>query len=86
MKRVTPSVLLVVLTLLQAGDTFAQRPGQTRRGGGGPGTPGSATLERTGLKVGQQMPDVTIYDENGEKFPLSRVKGKYAVLVFGCLT
>ncbi len=32
------------------------------------------------------MPDVTIYDESGEKFPLSRTKGKYAVLVFGCLT
>lgn len=97
------STLAITLTLMQAGELFAQRPQQQRpgergsngeqRGGGnsraGSGTlerAGSGTLERAGLKVGQQMPDVTIYDENGEKFPLSRVKGKHAVLVFGCLT
>jgi len=90
MKRCITSILVVTLALLQAGDTFAQppqqgRPGE-RRGGGGPGTAGSSTLERSGLKIGQQMPDVTIYDANGEKFPLSKAKGKYAVLVFGCLT
>jgi hypothetical protein len=75
MKRCITSILVVTLALLQAGDTFAQppqqgRPGE-RRGGGGPGTAGSSTLERSGLKIGQQMPDVTIYDSNGKKFPLS---------------
>lgn len=90
MKRWITSTLLVVMALMQAGDVFAQRPPQKRPGergsGGGPGSAGSSTLERSGLKVGQKMPDVTIHDENGEKFPLSRVKGKHAVLVFGCLT
>lgn len=64
-------------------------PGNSRQGssaGSRPGATGSSTLERAGLKVGQQMPDVTVFDANGEEFPISRVKGKYAVLVFGCLT
>lgn len=89
------SALAITLTLLQAGDLFAQPPQQQRPGeqgsngarrGGGDSRAGSGTLQRAGLKVGQQMPDVIIYDENGEKFPLSRLKGKHAVLVFGCLT
>jgi hypothetical protein len=96
MKLWINSALAITLTLVQAGDLFAQRPQQqrpgergsngARRGGGGDSRAGSGTLERAGLKVGQQMPDVTVYDENGEKFPLSRAKGKHAVLVFGCLT
>lgn len=90
MKRWLSSTLLIAMALAQAGDVFAQRPSQQRpegrASGSGPGSAGSSTLERSGLTVGQQMPDVTIYDESGEKFPLSRTKGKYAVLVFGCLT
>ncbi len=95
MKRWISTTLLITLALANVGDTFGQRPQQRRPGergsgrapgGGGADRAGSSTLERTGLKVGQQMPDVTIYDENGEKFPLSRAKGKHAVLVFGCLT
>lgn len=54
--------------------------------GGGPGSSGASTLERSGLALGQPMPDVTVFNANGEKFSLSSVKGKYAVLVFGCLT
>ena len=95
MKRWISTTLLITFALVNAGDSFGQRPQQRRpgergsgraTGGGGAGRAGSSTLERAGLKVGQRMPDVTIYDENGEKFPLSRVKGKHAVLVFGCLT
>lgn len=79
-------MLVMVLVSLQTGSSTAQRPQQARPGEQGASREGSGSLERAGLKVGQQMPDVTIYDENGEKFPLSRVKGKHAVLVFGCLT
>jgi hypothetical protein len=95
MKPWITSILIITLALVQAEDSLAQRPQQQRPGergsngarrGGGDSRAGSGTLERTGLKVGQQMPDVTIYDENGEKFPLSRAQGKHAVLVFGCLT
>jgi len=93
MKLWINSALAITLTLLQIGDLFAQqlRPDERRsngfrRGVGSDNRTGAGTLERAGLKVGQQMPDVTVYDENGEKFPLSRAKGKHAVLVFGCLT
>ncbi len=68
-----------------SGGSSSGRPTGGSRGGG-PGSPGASTLERSGLALGQQMPDVTVFDANGEKFSLSSVKGKYAVLVFGCLT
>lgn len=74
-----------------------RRPGQgvqQQRGGGGagggrgsrPGTQGSSTLERAGLKLGQKLPDLTIFDEAGDKFRVADVKGKHTVIVFGCLT
>ncbi|MFK7736806.1 MAG: hypothetical protein AB8B50_12295 [Pirellulaceae bacterium] len=64
------------------------RQGGSGFGGGGsrPGTPGSATLEATGLKVGQKLPELTVFDENGGKFRLADIKGKHTVVVFGCIT
>lgn len=65
------------------------RGGQRPGGGGGgsrPGTPGSSTLETAGLKVGQQLPDVTIHDAKGKPFRMADLKGKHSVIVFGCLT
>lgn len=47
---------------------------------------GASTLERAGLKIGQPLPKLTIHDDKGNDFRLSDVKGKYAVIVFGCLT
>ena len=37
-------------------------------------------------RVGSELPDVVVYDENGREFSLSKLRGEYAVLVFGCLT
>ncbi len=37
-------------------------------------------------QVGQQLPDVTIFDAQGNPFPLAQLRGHYTVLVFGCLT
>ena len=66
------------------------RPGQFQRGGGGggsrPGTTGSATLEGAGLKLGDALPDLTIFDDEGGEFRLADLKGKHSVIVFGCLT
>ncbi len=45
-----------------------------------------ANFERTAPKVGEALPDATGYDAKGREFKLSRLKGSYAVLVFGCLT
>jgi len=36
---------------------------------------------------GEQLPELTAYDEDGEAFSLKqRLKGKHGVIVFGCLT
>lgn len=45
-----------------------------------------ANFERTAPKVGEALPDATGYDAKGREFKLSRLKGSYSVLVFGCLT
>lgn len=37
-------------------------------------------------RVGERVPDVVGYDAAGERFELSRLRGKHAVIVFGCLT
>lgn len=36
--------------------------------------------------IGQRLPDVTVYDEDGEPFAVRDLKGQYSVIVFGCLT
>jgi len=39
------------------------------------------------VKVGSELADVTAYNEKGEAFPLQqKLKGRHAVIVFGCLT
>jgi hypothetical protein len=65
-----------------------QRPGGNTGSsrGGGSGSSGSSTLERSGLKIGGPAPDVTVYDAEGKDFSLSSLRGSHAVLVFGCLT
>lgn len=66
--------LLVLSTLNPA---IAQRGGPQRGGdSGGAGLPA----------VGTMLPEVSAFDEQGEKFSTSTLKGSYTVLVFGCLT
>ena len=74
-------VILAVLTGLTSSATF----GQGRRGGG-PGTKGSDRLGSSGLDVGSLMPEVTVFDSEGKPFETASLKGKYSVIVFGCLT
>lgn len=53
-------------------------------------TIGTASAQRgngQGLpKVGSQLPDVTAFDADGKPFSTKQLRGKHAVLVFGCLT
>jgi len=101
MKRIVAMTLVLSLCCTVAtaqqgrGRPGGGRPGQGQRGGPGgggpggasrPGTPGSATLEGAGLKIGQALPDLTIFDDKGGEFRLADLKGKYSVIVFGCLT
>ena len=63
------------ITIQAARDASTERQGGPR-----------ANFERTAPKVGEALPDATGYDAEGKEFKLSRLKGSYAVLVFGCLT
>lgn len=69
------------------GTTSGQGFGPGRGGrGGGPGSPGSDRLESSGLKIGSPMPEVKVFDAEGKPFDTASLKGKYSVVVFGCLT
>lgn len=37
-------------------------------------------------KVGDALPDVQMFTDTGDEFRTSLLKGKYTVIVFGCLT
>ena len=37
-------------------------------------------------KVVERLPDLTIYDSDGQPFHLNSLRGSYAVLVYGCET
>lgn len=54
----------------------AQRPSRGEFGG------------RSNLpRIGDSMPDVSVFDSNGKPFSLRlKTKGRHAVIVFGCLT
>ncbi|NNE91676.1 MAG: hypothetical protein HKN23_08515 [Verrucomicrobiales bacterium] len=46
--------------------------------------PGAGTSP---IKVGSELADVTAIDEDGNEFPLrQKLKGRHAVITFGCLT
>ncbi|MFV1967199.1 MAG: hypothetical protein ACC628_17355 [Pirellulaceae bacterium] len=36
--------------------------------------------------IGDPLPDITVFDADGNEFPLQSLRGDYTVLVFGCLT
>ena len=45
-----------------------------------------AKFNRDKPTLGDMIPDVTAYDENGKELKLRDLKGKHTVIVFGCLT
>jgi len=85
--------LQLVLYLFILGLASSVAVGQGFRGGGGPGGRGGgpggrggSRLDSSGLKVGSPMPETTVFDEEGKPFKTASLKGKYSVVVFGCLT
>ncbi len=70
--------------------------GRSRLGGGAPGLDRGGPpnginlnrrLEQAGLKIGAVLPDLSVYDANGEPVSLHElIEGQPAVLVTGCLT
>jgi cytochrome oxidase Cu insertion factor (SCO1/SenC/PrrC family) len=68
-------VVVSGLACLMAGSAPGQ---QNRPGNRGPGGELPA--------VGSMLPDVALYDEHGEEFSTTSLRGQHSVLVFGCLT
>lgn len=46
----------------------------------------SDEFAKSGLKIGDGLPNLTAYDADGKPFKLSQLKGSYSVIVLGCLT
>ena len=78
MLRIEVTLLLGILTLL-AGNAIAQ-PGGIQGAGSGRSAGGNLP------KVGSMLPDISLYDDRGEEFSTTSLRGQYSVLVFGCLT
>lgn len=55
-------------------------PGITLRAGA------ARRFDASGLNVGDLFPAVDVFDSEGQPFNTSRLKGRYTVLVSGCLT
>ena len=51
-----------------------------------PGNEGARRLQEAGISLGDALPDLTVHDAQGLPFPLQNLYGKYAVIVFGCMT
>ena len=50
------------------------------------GASGARRFEANELRVGDQFPELEIFDETGNSFNTATLRGKYTVLVNGCLT
>ena len=70
MALITRTLATIAIFGLTLGTALAQR------GDRGPGLP----------RVGTALPEVTAYDAEGKAFSTKDLRGKHAVLVFGCLT
>ena len=78
----TRLVAAVSLCLLMAATADAQRrSGRSRSRGGG-----LNSRFAQGPNVGEQLPDLALFDSDGKPVKLRSLKGEYTVLVFGCLT
>ena len=70
--RLRPALLLALICLTQ--NLVAQPRSPRGRGGS------------VGPAVGTTIPNVELFDADGNPFRLGQLKGSYTVLVFGCLT
>ena len=71
-----------MLLIASVGSLWSASPTLAQPGGGGL----NRRFETVSPAIGQPLPDITIYDENGEPFAVRDLKGQYSVIVFGCLT
>ena len=75
MMRFQITVFLLLFCALQSVVLGQDR--ERRRGSGGENMP----------KIGSLVPDISVFDSEGRNFALrEKLKGRHAVIVFGCLT
>lgn len=80
MKPLTLAMVVAGAATLTAAATLAQ-PQQQRPRRGMP-----KMLDDSAPKIGEQLPDVSIHTDSGDAYRTSLLKGKYTVLIVGCLT
>ena len=68
------------------GDGAVTRDEFSQGGWGGRSGPVGSTSAFSFPQAGDSLPDITVFDAQGDPFELTSVKGKPTVLVFGCLT
>lgn len=90
MKPLTLAVTLVMIPGL-TGIATAQKRGdtrsRTRRGQSGSARSRlNRRFSESGPAVGEMLPNLSAYDADRHPFSLRSVRGRYTVLVFGCLT
>ena len=66
--------------------TDSEPPKKTSGGGEHPRERVVRIFNATSPAIGEPLPDVTCFDEQGQPFKLRSVKGRFTVLLFGCLT
>jgi len=76
--RLRTCFVLGLLAVL-AGGVWGQAP--DRAEGDGPRGMGARLP-----KVGSMLPDIELYDAEGQVFSTANLRGTYSVVVFGCLT
>ena len=80
MLRIELALVVGIATFL-TGSAYAQPGGNSRGGPGGSRGPGGNLPE-----VGSMVPDIMLYNDAGDEFSTTNLRGQYSVLVFGCLT
>ena len=89
MRSTKAAFLTVVLTLALAAPAMSLAEGQRNRQrmgrGGGGGLAGN--FEAVAPAIGEPMPDVVVYDDEGAPHRLpDLLRGHYSVIILGCLT
>jgi len=89
--RVTFVILLLALALAAPATSLAQRQRGRQGSGRGQGFGGGGGMfqnfEAVAPDIGEAMPDVVVYDDEGMPHRLpDLLRGHYSVVILGCLT
>lgn len=90
-RRLIPAFVVLLcfvagaLAQQRGGPESAERP-RSQPGSESPRDQVNRGFESKAPGVGEPLPEVAVVDADGREFQLRSLRGKYTVLVFGCLT